>query len=544
MSPRSSFLVRSARSLIALLAARGGGRLLSLVVSVLLADRLGASSGTDAFFLARRLATGVSDALRLVVVYASIPPLVEVMRSTGGVMAERLWRPHLIRNVGLAILAAAGLAVAAPWVIAAAAPGFDADRLALGVRLFRILVFLIPIGLAIASMTSLLFASRRFGLTELVQLLPRVVVVILLLLLVPPLGVTALSWALLGGAVLVMLLLTPMLGGVARDPVPAGEAGAEAATRAAEADAPATESPRLGMRERALPIMLWQGYDKGAGWIDLAFASTLIVGGVSIFEYGQRLVYVLPAVLQFSLFTVMYTELAHLAAEGRDEDLKRTMMSSLRVGLFVLVLFVAFMWVAAEPIVELLLHHGAFGDRAAALTASVMRWLSLALPFVFVTNLLWRGLLADSTSPHLEVMGTLAATGILFRVGCVALLVGPMGVLGIALAASLSAIVLSGLAYRFAARQWGGLVRRDDLAAVARIVGCALGAGALMYGVREVAGVEASAGIIEKAALLAALTATGVISYLAAASVLGMEEVATLRELVRRRTYRADPGEG
>lgn len=534
MAPRSSFLIRSAKSFFTLIVARGGGLVLSLVISVLLANRLGAVAGTDAFFLVRRLTTGVTEALRRVVIYAYIPPLVAMMRSSDGAVTGRLWRSHLIRNVALALLAAVLIALAAPWVIATIAPGFDAERSAIGTGLIHIFAFLIPAGLVLASMTSLLFASRRFGLPEFARALPRFLVVILLLFLVPPLGVTALAWVLLGGTVVVVLILIPSLRRVIRDNSATKDQASAGSTPAATGD-----EAELGVRGRALPIIIWQGYIQGSGWLDLAFASLLVVGGVSVLAYGQRLVQIIPAVLNFSLFTIMYTEFAHRAADGESQGLQRSVVACLRTGLFVLVPFMIFLWVAADQIVELLFHHGAFGDQATALTTSVVRWFSPMVVLMFFTNTLWLGLVADGTSQHLRMSTTVSSAGLLFRAGCLMLLAEPLGVIGIALAAILSSALVCGLAYRFAARQWGGVLRRGDLAVAARIVACALVSGALMYGVRAVAGVEPGAGVTERILVLAVLVTVGALSYLGAAALLGMEEISIARELVRRRTRRA-----
>lgn len=540
MASRSSFLIRSAKSFVTLIVARGGGLVLSLVISVLLANRLGAVAGTDAFFLVRRLTTGVTEALRRVVVYAYIPPLVAVMRSSDGAVTGRLWRSHLIRNVGLALFAAALISLAAPWVIAAVAPGFDAERAAIGTALIRIFVFLIPVGLVLASMTSLLFASRRFGLPEFARALPRFLVVIVLMFLVPPLGVMALTWVLLGGTVMVVLILIPSLRRVIRDSAATKDqasAGSPLAATGGEAE------PELAVRGRALPIMIWQGYIQGSGWLDLAFASLLVVGGVSVLAYGQRLVQIVPAVLNFSLFTIMYTEFAHRAADGEGQGLQRSVVACLRTGLFMLVPFMIFLWVAADQIVGLLFHHGAFDDQAAALTTSVVRWFSPMVVLMFFTNTLWLGLVADGTSQHLRMSSTVSSAGLLVRVGCLMLLAEPLGVIGIALAAILSSALVCCLAYRFAARQWGGVLRRGDLAVAARIVACALVSGALMYGVRAALGVEPGAGVTERIVVLAVLVTVGALSYLGAAALLGMEEISIARELVRRRTRRASSRE-
>ena len=525
-------LRRISRSVVALALARGTVVLLSLAIAVLLANRLGAGVSTDAFFLVRRLTVGLSEAFGRLVTVIYVPPLVAVMRSLGRGATGRLWWSHMIRIVGLALLGAAIVAVLAPWVVAVFAPGFDAERAALATRLLQILVFMIPAGLALASMRSLLFASRRFGVPEFAKAFPRFLVVMILILLVPPLGVTALSWALLGGTVLVILVLVPSLLSVASRTRNEEDAEPSDAMRASP-DANLSESPGLGVPGRTLPALLLLASAQSAAWIDVAFASTQPLGGVSVLEYGYRIVNVLPDALMFSLNAVMYTEFAHMTAEGSAQATTRGIARYLRAGLFLLLPFVAFVWVAADAIVGLLFGHGAFSDKAVQVTVLVIRLNVPSILFTFLRTSMMARLFAEKGAPYLKIAGMVACVALISRAGGAALLVTPLGVPGIALAGTLSGGLVFVTLYFFLTRHWGKFILAKDVWAIARMVASTAVSAGAMYGLLLLTG--SVGGLVGEAVALASVGVVGAISYLGTAALLRIEELSVVGAFLRRR---------
>jgi putative peptidoglycan lipid II flippase len=187
-------------SFIAVFLARGLGLVLGLAVAVLLANRLGASASTDAFFFARRLTSGASDAIRKVIAVGYIPVVVTDIRQRGRRSAVLLWRERFARLLLAALAVAIAVALGAPFLVALIAPGFAPAAADQAAFLLRLLAFTIPISLTLAALATFLLASRRFGLPEAMSELPRVLTVTALLVLIPPFGVTVLAIALLLGA--------------------------------------------------------------------------------------------------------------------------------------------------------------------------------------------------------------------------------------------------------------------------------------------------------------------------------------------------------
>lgn len=536
MATLSRSLGRIARTVGVVVLARGAVRMFSLAITVLLADRLGAGAATDAFLLVRRLTIGLTEALRRVAGVIYIPPLVALMQSPQRGVTGRVWWNHMVRILGVALLGAFVVVLLAPWVIAVFAPGFDTERTEQATKLLRILVFMIPAGLVLATMTGLMFASRKFGLPEFARVFPRFLVVMLLLLLVPPLGVTILGWALLAGTVVVILALIPGLFSVVRATKLEQENLKSLSPGGAQepaSDLTASESPGLGLRGRTLPALLLLGAAQSAAWIDLAFASTQTVGGVSVLEYGYRIVYVLPTLLVSSLNTVMYTEFAHISAEHRAQPTTRDIAGYLRAGLFLLLPFVAFVWVAADAIVGLLLRHGTFSDEAAEMTALVIRLYVPSILFMFLRTSMMSRFFAEKAAPYLKVAGVVASVALLSRAGGAALLVEAIGIPGIALAASLSAGFVFLTLFFLLTRHWGNFIRAKDVGAIARMVASAAVSAGVMYGLLMVGSAQ-TGGLAGEVVTLALVATGGAISYLGTVALLRTEELSIVRAAMRR----------
>ena len=514
-------LIRIVGSIVTVAVTRGLGLILALAISVLLAGRLGAGTSTDAFFFARRITVGLSEALSRVVSMVLIPGMVSALRSMRVEDIERLWRRQLIRISALSLFGASLAALLASPIVSVLGPGLEGDRAALAVRVFRIMLFLIPTALFLAVSKTLFEAGRRFGVPAVLSLLPRTMVVACLLLLVPPWGVESLAWAFVAGSVLAGLILLVLL--VRRLAALQGQCATNAATAVKDAGG------------RLWPSLLIHGHGQGVVWIDLAFASMVGTGGLSVLEYGNRLMTVLPGLLSTSLVTVMYTEYSHRSLDGSGGSLQRSLMRTTRGGLFLLVPLIGLIALLGDDIVALLLHRGAFDAESAMLTVGVMRFIAPAMVFSFISNNLLSALYADPVAPRLKIPGIALSAALVFRVVFLLVIVGPMGITGVALGDSLSSLCLLLALYPLMRRHWGDFLTRSDARSVA---GIAVSTGVsllIVYGLREWLGSAREAGVLARVLVLLGYGGLGAGCYFALAALLRLKELTAAKDLLARR---------
>jgi peptidoglycan biosynthesis protein MviN/MurJ (putative lipid II flippase) len=273
----------------------------------------------------------------------------------------------------------------------------------------------------------------------------------------------------------------------------------------------------------------------GTVWIDLAFASTLGTGGLSVLEYGNRLMTVLPVLMSTSLMTVMYTEYSHGAVDGTAGSMQRSLVRTARGGLFLLVPLIGFMALWADGIVGLVLHHGAFRAETADLTTGVMRMIAPAVVFSFLTNILTSGLFADTEAPRIKILVISVSVALICRIVSLSMLIGPFGVSGIALSNSIAAMCLLGVLYPMLRRHWGCFVTRSDVRSVVKIVAAAAVSLVLAHLVRAWPGFPRNPSEATEALLMLGSAGVGGCAYLALATVLRLRELSTLGGFLKRK---------
>jgi len=507
------------KSLASLLSIRGFGFLMSILLSVLLANRLGVTSDTDAFFLARRAMMGLVEALRQVITTVYIPPLLKAMHQPEDNDLAAAWRYHVGRLLVLALLAGVGLALLAPLLVAGLAPGFNTEHRALTTDLFRLLAFIIPLGLMAALFTSLMHATQRFALPEIAAQLPRLLAILSLLLLIPPLGVFSLTAAMvIGSAVGLLLLVGPTLRLLRQ--------------HRQDNHAPPSSAGEFKVRRRILPMLLLQGQNQAAVWIDVVFASLLGLGAVSILEYGQRLAELLPGLIGASIATVMYAEFSRRVVSGGVDALREQLINAKRAGLFVLLPLAAFLWIGAELIVDVVLHHGRFDQAAADTAVQVLRWYTPTSVFAFLASMMMAALFADNNAPHLRMTVLVAFSSVLLRLLCVALFSQLFGIAGIALAISVATGLMLLLMYPLLWRHWGPLIRATDVLAVGKLLIATTVAATVMITVRAWLPSETT---LAQLLSLAVIGLSGAATFIGASLLLQVKEIHIFKQLLARR---------
>ena len=171
-------------------------------------------------------------------------------------------------------------------------------------------------------------------------------------------------------------------------------------------------------------------------------ASFLVEGSVSYLYYADRLVQFPLGIFALATSTAALPTLAKKAMQNDMAAVKETFAQALRMVFFVTVPAMAGLIVLREPIVALLFKRGAFDAQSVRLTAyallcySVGIWAFSAVPVIVAVYYA----LQDTVTPAKTAM-----VSVLVNIILGAVLMGPMGHGGIALAASVSSMLNVGL---------------------------------------------------------------------------------------------------
>ncbi|WP_294191576.1 lipid II flippase MurJ, partial [uncultured Sphingomonas sp.] len=258
--PRSSMrtLVRSAGVVSAI---RGLDFGLSFLVSVLLANRFGASGQLDAFFLARRTTVGFADTIRKLIGQVVLPPVMTAV-DHGQPPSLQLLPRRVGWFLGLFALALAAAMLVPERLVALFAPGFRGSQAALTARMMTIMLPLLPIAVGASILAAILQARRRYLLSEGTNLVQRAMLVLVLALLVPPLGIVAGAWTMLVSGVVGFVILLVGTWSIVRPHAVLGAA------------APAVSKTVPSAGGGIVAALVINAYFQATALLDFAFAST------------------------------------------------------------------------------------------------------------------------------------------------------------------------------------------------------------------------------------------------------------------------------
>ena len=180
--------------------------------------------------------------------------------------------------------------------------------------------------------------------------------------------------------------------------------------------------------------------------IDRAFATSLDSGSIAALGYAERIINLPVALVATALAVPLYTRLSHHFRNERDELGRDTLHLGVRLILLIGTPLAVYTAVFAVPIVGLLLERGNFDANDVRVTSIAIAGYAVAVPFQAMTTLLTSaGLLGTRAWPTVRIMLATCVLNAILN----AALVGPLGILGIALATSVVGLVRTVLLLRF-----------------------------------------------------------------------------------------------
>jgi putative peptidoglycan lipid II flippase len=391
---------------------------LGLVRDAVIAATFGATTGTDAFLLARTLPTILYDLLVGNVSSAAfVPVFVQHARDE-----RQLWRlvGAIFSLTGLAfVLLAAILALLADPLIGVIGQGFRTpEQRALAASLMRIaLISVVLQGLA-GVLTSALYARNHFSLPAFASAIYNAGIIAGILLLASSQGVLALASGLVIGALAQFLLQA------------AGLRSFWTAYR-----------PRIDLGDPAVRRVLALGGTVAAGMlvtiagqlIDRTLASHLAAGSITLMEFATRIIQVPLGVVGLAVSFAVLPTLARFStgSEASVEDYRAALLFGLKVVLLLMLPIFAVLAALAQPLITILFERGAFQADDTIRTTAIFLAYSPQLPLTGIDSLLINAFYARQNARTPVVVGVIC---VVIYLVVAALTIVPLGAVGLALA--------------------------------------------------------------------------------------------------------------
>jgi putative peptidoglycan lipid II flippase len=204
----------------------------------------------------------------------------------------------------------------------------------------------------------------------------------------------------------------------------------------------------------AMPVILGTSVNQINTLVDRTLASQIVEGGISALNYASRLNSFVQGIFVISIATVMYPMISKMAANKDIPGLKNKVKEGIvGVNLLIMPLSVGAM-ILAEPVVKFLFGRGAFDTDDLLLTSSALYFYSIGMIGVGFREILSRAFysIKDTKTPMIN-----AAIGMVINIALNIVLSKFLGIGGLALATSISALITAVLMFVSLRKRIGSL---------------------------------------------------------------------------------------
>jgi len=319
------------------------------------------------------------------------------------------------------LLAAASvvMALAARGFFPLIASHFPPDKLNLSVRLFYALLPVVLITGIATNCTTVLNTFDRFAMPALAVVVNPAAIIAGALLLGSRLGIWAMVYATLAGALIHAALTAGMM----------DRCGYRFRLRWHGA----TEATREVARQYG-PVLLSSVVASGGLLVDQSMAAMLPSGSVSALAYANRFVGVVLTLFAGAVSTAVVPYFSRMIAHRDWAGCRHTLRTWVRLTALVSLPIAAALIGGSHLLVRIAFQHGAFGPRDTAVVSPVLAMYAIQIPFFVSSRVFYRFIVAMRRTDLIFYCGTI---NLILDVVLNLILMRWYGVAGIALATSL-----------------------------------------------------------------------------------------------------------
>ncbi len=497
-------------------------RLLGWLRLSVIGAKFGESPELDAFWAAFR----IPDTLfNLLVAGALASAFIPVF--TGYLAKEReeeAWRVASSVMNAIVILLVGLSAVMwflAPWIVPVLAPFPDPQQVQTAIHLSRIML-LSPIFMGLSALfTGILNSYRQFLSGATAPLVYNFVIILFALFLSPILGIEALAWGTVAGALTMWLVQVPEL------------------TFRRTRYKLALDLGHPGVREivrLTVPRTLALGAVQLIFIVDTYLAAKMPEGSLTALNYAFQLMQLPLGVFSIAISAAVFPTLSLYAAQGLQSRMRDILQQAIRWILFLTLPTVVMMVVLRRPIVNLLFQYGQFGPEARESTQEAFLFYSLGLAGHALIQILARAYYASKdTRTPLALTLVSIGTNIVLSV-----LLAPLyGINGLALANSIATLAEAALFLVLLAPRARLQVAGIGTSSL-KVIAASLLMGIAMFGFIRATNITVDLQQTKPGLLLqtAIAVAVGLAAYVGAATLFRVRELTEITAVVRTRLAR------
>jgi len=493
-------------------------RLLGVLRNRIFASMFGAGDELDAYFAAFRIPDFLLNLLILGAFSAAFIPVF-----TGLISRRKKKHAFLVANSVLNLILTVMVvvcviaAIFAPFLMFLIAPGFNPEKMELTVALTRIML-LSPILFGISTVISgILNSYRRFFAYAIAPVMYNLGIIVGTLVFVPRIGIYGLAVGVLIGAFLHVLIQVPAVLGTGF-----------------------RYRPKLELKNYYLwkigKLMIPRAAGLAVTQVNLVvitvIASTLMAGSVAIFNLANDLQNLPIGLFGISFAIAIFPTLARNASLKKFGEFVKNFSYTFRQIVFLIVPAAVGLFLLRAQVVRLVLGTGKFDWEDTYYTAATLGLFCLGLVGQALVPLTVRAFYAlqDTKTPVF-----ISVFAVALNIGLSLLFVNLMGVVGLALAFSISSLFNLSLLYLMLHRRMKRLDDKAILITFLKSLTASVMMGLVIYGalylVASVVDMQKAWGILTQASI-AGLAGFGV--YVVIAWIWKCEEISAVKKFLKR----------
>lgn len=280
----------------------------------------------------------------------------------------------------------------------------------------------------------------------------------------------------------------------------------------------------------AVPVIVGTSVNQINILVDRTIASSLAIGGISALNYASRLNTFIQGLFVTSIITAMYPMISSYASKQNINGIKKALGESINVIIiFVLPITIGAM-IFSNEVIDFLFGRGAFDERAIRMTSIALFYYSIGMLGYGLREVLSRGFysLQDTKTPMIN-----AAVGMVLNIVLNIVLSQLLGIGGLALATSISAIFTTVLLFVSLRKKLGPFGMKQISISFLKILFASL----VMGGLAKLSFNYLTASLSQNLSLLLAI-GVGAVSYFVIIYFMKIEDVDVIVAAIKKKLGR------
>ena len=279
-----------------------------------------------------------------------------------------------------------------------------------------------------------------------------------------------------------------------------------------------------------VPIFISSMLDQINNFVNKAFASGLGEGSVSALNYSAVIRTFIFYVFTIAITTMIYPMLSKSMAENDIKTVKRTIAKSVDIIIILFVPITIGAFLLSKPAVSFIYERGEFGSESTMMTSMALQMYSLGLVALALRNVITKVFYSmQDTKSTMYVSIFTVGLCVLFS----AILVKPMGHVGLALASSLAETLTIPLFFYFLHKRLGSLGMKNSLNILIKSSISSAVMGAAVYFVFKYASTVLVGGKLYTLLSMGISAVAGVLAYFVLMAIMKVKEMDFFTGIVR-----------